>query len=200
MKYLFLFTIGPVQTFIAQARKTRDLHSGSRLLSELISHAMETPEFEDRIFPGPDTESKPNRFIAIVNIGSTTRINNFGEEVSAKVKAKFMEIASKVFKRKIKGEKPERFNDQIENALETYWAAISINVEEGYPEIYKRAESLLASVKNYRSFNQSSEPGGRKCSLCGERNVLFHNGIRSRVSGDIQKFLPDAIDISAEIV
>ena len=28
-QYLFLFTIGPVQSFIAQARKTRDLYAGS---------------------------------------------------------------------------------------------------------------------------------------------------------------------------
>ena len=33
--YLFLYTIGPVQSFIAQARKTQDLWCGSTLLSEL---------------------------------------------------------------------------------------------------------------------------------------------------------------------
>ncbi|NPA53826.1 MAG: hypothetical protein GXO21_04085 [Aquificae bacterium] len=38
-EYLFIFTITPVQSFIAQARKTRDLHAGSRILSELIKKA-----------------------------------------------------------------------------------------------------------------------------------------------------------------
>lgn len=33
--YLFLFTIGPVQSFIAQARKTRDLYAGSKILGGL---------------------------------------------------------------------------------------------------------------------------------------------------------------------
>ncbi|NTW88345.1 MAG: hypothetical protein HGB26_04300 [Desulfobulbaceae bacterium] len=33
-QYLFLFTIGPVQSFIAQARKTRDLYAGSAILLE----------------------------------------------------------------------------------------------------------------------------------------------------------------------
>ena len=33
--HLFLFTIGPVQRFIALARKTQDLYAGSYLLSHL---------------------------------------------------------------------------------------------------------------------------------------------------------------------
>ncbi len=31
--HLFLFTLGPVQSFIAQARKTQDLYAGSETLS-----------------------------------------------------------------------------------------------------------------------------------------------------------------------
>ncbi|NTV19455.1 MAG: hypothetical protein HGA83_08510 [Bacteroidales bacterium] len=33
-QYLFLFTIGPVQSFIEQARKTRDLYVRSAILLE----------------------------------------------------------------------------------------------------------------------------------------------------------------------
>lgn len=40
MEHLFLFTISPVQSFIAQARKTQDLYAGSLLLSELIDFAI----------------------------------------------------------------------------------------------------------------------------------------------------------------
>src|SRR5229473_376693 len=39
MKYLFLVSIGPVQAFIASARRTRDLKFGSELLSELSKAA-----------------------------------------------------------------------------------------------------------------------------------------------------------------
>ncbi|CAI9084832.1 type III-B CRISPR-associated protein Cas10/Cmr2 [Candidatus Methylacidiphilum fumarolicum] len=45
-----LFQIGPVQEFIAQARKTKDLWSGSYLLSYLIAHAIKA--LTDRL--GPD--------------------------------------------------------------------------------------------------------------------------------------------------
>ncbi|MFQ3646977.1 MAG: type III-B CRISPR-associated protein Cas10/Cmr2, partial [Anaerolinea sp.] len=37
MTHLYLFQIGPVQAFIAQARRTQDLLVGSRILSDLAS-------------------------------------------------------------------------------------------------------------------------------------------------------------------
>ncbi len=39
MTFLFIATIGPVQPFIASARRTRDLYVGSTLLSELSKAA-----------------------------------------------------------------------------------------------------------------------------------------------------------------
>ncbi|HBM15083.1 MAG TPA: hypothetical protein DD381_01835 [Lentisphaeria bacterium] len=48
---MLLFQLGPVQDFIAQARSTRDLWSGSYLLSWLIAHAMKA--VTDEI--GPDS-------------------------------------------------------------------------------------------------------------------------------------------------
>jgi CRISPR-associated protein Cmr2 len=47
---LLLFQFGPVQDFIAQARSTRDLWSGSYLISWLMAHAMKA--VSDRV--GPD--------------------------------------------------------------------------------------------------------------------------------------------------
>lgn len=50
-----MFQIGPVQEFIAQARSTRDLWSGSYLLSWLMAHAIKA--LTDRI--GPDAVLYP---------------------------------------------------------------------------------------------------------------------------------------------
>jgi CRISPR-associated protein Cmr2 len=52
---LLLFQLGPVQNFIAQARSTRDLWSGSYLLSWLAAHALKA--VTDRI--GPDSVIYP---------------------------------------------------------------------------------------------------------------------------------------------
>src|SRR5437588_11915519 len=40
-RFMLLFSLGPVQTFIAQARKTRDLWLGSYLLAKLMEAATE---------------------------------------------------------------------------------------------------------------------------------------------------------------
>ena len=40
-KYLFLYTVGPVQSYIEQSRKTHDLYAGSRILSELTECVIE---------------------------------------------------------------------------------------------------------------------------------------------------------------
>ena len=57
MKYLFQVSIGPVQDFIASARRTRDLKFGSELLSELSKAAAkqisEKCGIESLIFPAP---------------------------------------------------------------------------------------------------------------------------------------------------
>lgn len=53
---LLLFQLGPVQDFIAQARSTRDLWSGSYLLSWLMAHAMKA--VSDAV--GPDSIIFPN--------------------------------------------------------------------------------------------------------------------------------------------
>src|SRR6266705_2867854 len=57
MKYLFLVSIGPVQDFIASARRTRDLAFGSWFLSELSRAAaraiVDQNGLESLIFPAP---------------------------------------------------------------------------------------------------------------------------------------------------
>ncbi len=53
---LLLFQLGPVQDFISQSRSTRDLWSGSYLLSWLIAHAMKA--ITDQV--GPDSIIFPN--------------------------------------------------------------------------------------------------------------------------------------------
>ena len=39
MEHLLAIALGPVQEFIATARRTRDLYAGSRLLSEAAARA-----------------------------------------------------------------------------------------------------------------------------------------------------------------
>src|SRR5690349_13716188 len=69
-KYLFLFTIGPVQDFIAAARRTRDLWAGSQLLSELsrtAAKALRDDYDAQLIFPAPSKQGKELKDHDVVN-------------------------------------------------------------------------------------------------------------------------------------
>ena len=84
-KHLFIFTIGPVQSFISKARKTQDLYVGSRMLSDLIGQAMEKlKSLEPKVkivFPNKEVASKPNRFVAELSRDSTVDWQSHFEEL-----------------------------------------------------------------------------------------------------------------------
>ncbi|NUV00003.1 hypothetical protein XO12_07835 [Marinitoga sp. 1154] len=175
--YLFLFTIGPVQSFIAEARKTKDLYEGSKLLSNLIDIAINEVKNQDKnaevIFPSKKIESKPNRFIAIIE---TNNSKDFGNKIENKVKESFMNIANRIFSENFPDKpKPINFDKQIKDFLEIYW--VMQPFENNYESIYKEIEKTLGAIKNVRVFNQLEETG-RKCSLCGKRNALFYKKMK----------------------
>lgn len=183
-KYLFLFTITPVQSFVAEARKAQDFFEGSHLLSELtdfaVKKAKETSVSFDIIFPKQDIESKPNRFMAVIE---TSDINKFGNELKAGVEKFFCDWVDKSWE---SFEKPENYEFQKKNYLSITWVAVKYDPEkDDYFEKYKEIESLLGGAKNIRDFKQLSEAEtGRKCSVCGVRNALIFAGKKPR---DAQK-------------
>lgn len=193
-EYLFLFTIGPVQSFIAQARKTQDLYAGSQILSDLIRWGMhafenlsqiggEKPTF---IFPKEYTDSNhenqgfsrsnPNRFLAITEVQD---VEELGKTVEAAVRERFRTTATTTFEQTFSGlTKPQGFCEQIEQFLEVYWVAVPYT-KENYKENYRQIEKYLGAVKHVRAFKQLEEKG-RKCSLCGVRNGLFYSELRKK--------------------
>ena len=88
----FHFSLGPVQAFVAQARRTRDFWAGSFLLSYLSAVAMRSvqnqvgndaivfPEMDEKLMTaldtgqgGPNQGTVPNRFMARVGVGFDPR-------------------------------------------------------------------------------------------------------------------------------
>jgi CRISPR-associated protein Cmr2 len=172
-RHLFLFTIGPVQSFIEQARKTQDLYAGSFLLSHLINSTMEKLKQSNNcefIFPHETLESKPNRFIAIIE---SNDIANIGNELKEHITEEFQLINNNILNN-LKLNAPNGFKSQIETHFQVNWTAIPLDMDN-YADTYKNIESHLGAIKNVRNFVQLEEIG-RKCSLCGEKNVLFYHG------------------------
>ncbi|WP_373553991.1 type III-B CRISPR-associated protein Cas10/Cmr2 [Haliscomenobacter sp.] len=183
MKFLLLFTLGPVQSFIAQARKTHDLYAGSRLLSELIKTAIDTAGGEKQLIFPKIGAAMPNRFLIEVP-EKETNLEAYGQKVERAVRAKWNQIAQVAltgFK------KPVGFDEQIEQHLEIFWAIEPLGNK--FEDTVKHLDKQVTAMKNIRSFSQYNWQNnavgerGRKCSLDGQRNVQFY---RSKVGQKLQ--------------
>lgn len=173
MKYLFIFTITPVQSFIAEARKVSDLAAGSQLLSQLIGDAIRylidrnISTEDDIIFPSTTIESKPNRFLAYIH---TDDAQQLGTDLEAYIRE---EVFLGQAKEKLTPFFPEHLTTalkQLEDTLKIYWVAIPATAD--YTADNARIERLLGGIKSYRYFKQFEEVG-RKCAINGEYNVTI---------------------------
>ena len=203
MTHLFLFTIGPVQSFIAQARKTRDLKAGSQLLSELVSHAWEAARKANcvqaikPIIPALESEATdkaeglPNRFLAEVAFKDETQAHTLGEETAQAVREKLRSIAMKLLDQKVKQQQGDfrvRFEQQIADHLEVHWVINKLGSD--YKASYLETESLLGAVKATRTFGQLPEDEAhRKCSVTGERDALVFADIPTHKNGKRKRFI-----------
>ena len=175
--YEFHFTIGPVQGFVAQARRTRDFWAGSFLLSYLSGVAMAATRNlagEDAIrFPKPDPNflhaiiegesrsgeplpsqgSVPNRFKAIVPEGFD------GSKVVSAVKAAWQGLANVIWQKDL-----SKFNDTMtqfiwDEQIRHFWEISWVVTKEGQSSL-----PVLDMRKNWRTYLPTPQEG-RKCSL-----------------------------------
>ena len=185
--YLLLFSISPVQSFISQARKTKDLYAGSKLLSHLCKSAIE--EFENNggkiLFPQKyDSISVSNTFLGEIKI-KQDKLDTKGKEIEEQINEKLNDLGNSISEH-IKSELEQlantalqaKFSDiakkQLESLFEVFW--IFYPEGEDYKKAYIEITRHHNAIKNIRKFSQLEEDGKRKCSICGERNALFYRG------------------------
>ena len=175
MKHLLLYTISPVQTFIAQARKARDLYGGSKLLSDLIEAVITQlisslgAENIKIIFPYKSIVQKPNRLLAEVTMDNTQKVT-VTKILNEVVRNKLISIAKDVI-----NQQNTQWNSDIENQLsdlvQAYWVMRPFG-DSNYSDLYKLLETEIEGIKLNRKFNQYSDLG-RKCAVSGEQNAIF---------------------------
>lgn len=192
-----IIIVGPVQSLIAQARRTQDLWVGSQLLQQLIRAGIETAQKEGADIIAPDVNvlaqggSVPNRFIFRCADSATARtiidsthkaIIEAWETYAERTRLYFtmplrdgglgMEINEDIWQRQID---PQYW-------LEFYAATHSAENDAHLgKEVFKLLMQNIAAQKLVRAMPQhpNGEPG-YKCSVTGE-----HEALHDQESGEI---------------
>lgn len=170
------FTFSPVQSFIAEARRTSDLFAGSRILAELASAAAQSIRAVggQLVFPASLDGSRhdmPNVIVAVVPWEQAERI---AEEAESALRRRW-EVLAEEAKRTLSRLVPvdqhweETWHRQVDHLWEVYWAAARL--DGSYREAFRRSAAAVASAKRLRRFDQVEEPG-IKDSLSGSRSAL----------------------------
>ena len=189
-RFMLMFTVGPVQSFIEAARKTEDLWMGSYILSYLVATAMKKVQGTgvEIIYPAVGTESPfefwrenfatpsfPNLFLAIGSGISQDDLVARAKEAENSAKSEFESMAKSVLDEVFDNWREtyveKLYNRQISDFFDIYWVITEEETEEEYGKWYARTAGSLAAIKNCRTFKQTSELG-RKCSLDGIREIL----------------------------
>lgn len=176
MSYYLHFTFGPVQSFVAQARRTRDLYAGSLLLSHLALVAMQglpdpdnqvvLPNFKElrEIATKSEHASAPNRFKA--EFVSKEAAIEAAHQAQAALQEAWLRIAGAVWEKFLKdpaakGQDTEAiWKRQVENFWQIAWI-----VTEG------DESDALDRRKNWQTYWPPEEPGDH-CVLMGQWQEL----------------------------
>lgn len=169
------FTFGPVQSFVAQARRTRDLYAGSFLLSHLAFKAMgAVPNADERVvLPAYKTfrtladkphAIAPNRFVASFEDERTAA--EAGRAAANALQEEWKRIAETVWSQFLAGaaaQGPDTraiWDRQIGNFWEVVWAVGQA-----------QDTGILDRRKNWRTPPAATEPGDH-CTLMGQWQEL----------------------------
>ena len=167
-QYVLTLSIGPVQGFIASARRSRDLWSGSWLLSEMAKAAAKSL-FEagaQMVFPFVDETTKDrlepcdrmdnnfsvgNKIQVQVEAADDAAVRDLVEQAKAAAQSRFETIARQALQDLNAALRVEIWQMQLDDYLEVQaaWARIT---EKGYSDASQRAASALTARKATRDF------------------------------------------------
>jgi CRISPR-associated protein Cmr2 len=193
--HLLLMSLGPVQDFIAQARRTRDLWFGSHVLSVLCQKAAAAARERraELIIPSvldghATARGVPNKLLLLVREEDPREV---AQAARAAARAHLREWGLKVWQDRSQLVDPAALDaarEQLETFLEFHAAWSPFTTEAEYPDALRRVEAALAERKRLRAFAPwTRQRGGvHKSSLDGARESVLKEG--ERRGGDWQRF------------
>jgi CRISPR-associated protein Cmr2 len=197
--YMLIFSIGPVQSLIAQARKTRDLWLGSYLLAKLMEASMTQVQQHNGQFVFPFVQTVdgyipdlPNKYIAIFN--TSVEAQSAAHQSIIDIEARWQTITQQVQKEVFRNtsllttEVTTMWNEQTEfhTFFEVYWIAepkpteAELKAEQAkrgnaeltsYQLWLEKAQQSFDARKRLRNFKARDE-SGEKSTVSGEREAL----------------------------
>jgi CRISPR-associated protein Cmr2 len=188
-RHLLALSIGPVQEFIAAARRTRDLWFGSYLLSEISKAAARKvlQEGGSLVLPAPGSEDdlRPDSPLNVANIVLAELTSTCGVEPGAlalqarlAAQTRWDGLADRVQKEMGAIIRLDIWREQVADVIEFYAAWMPVDDLTGYAPTRGKVMRLLAGRKNCRNFRQAfGREGVPKSSLDGLReSVLKESG------------------------
>jgi CRISPR-associated protein Cmr2 len=180
MNHLLVISLGPVQEFIAAARRTQDLQAGSRLLVELARAAAVAVRNAGGtlIFPSEPERDGPNKILAEIPASLDPALVAQGARLAAQ---QHLEREwSDAFRGVKRFVDADRADKQVQSFLEFYAAWHPVG-SEGYAVARRSADRLLAGRKALRDFEPVvGQPGVHKSPLDPTRESVL-NGLDGRV-------------------
>ena len=182
MQQLFICAIGPIQDFIATARRSRDLWYGSWMLSELSKAAAKAladrAGLDNLVFPAPASSSalEPGSPLNVANkIVAVTRDapTDLGRVVRVAIEARLDRLREDAFSRVHGVFDQELAERQLADMVEYYWASAEMVDTADYAGARETAEALLAARKTTRDFKQFDGAAVPKSSLDGSRESVI---------------------------
>jgi CRISPR-associated protein Cmr2 len=154
-KYLMTIALGPVQEFIAAARRTADLTAGSELLVGLAGHLadyLQRQHDAELIFPASTQTDAPNKLLFTVQ-GEPHKIAADAKEQAHKYLRDQWDSCLQQLSNPVKACIDTRLaEEQLQHFLEFYAAWVPLNGD--YAAARRRLEQLLAGRKALRDFEQ----------------------------------------------
>lgn len=173
------FHIGPVQSWIAQARRTQDLFAGSRILSLLANAGLEAAKADnaDIVLPFWDPTYQhgiPNQFVLLVK-GDRDQAQSTATTVKQAILTQWDDLCEDVMgKMQSKAFGGLSFDqdywlEQTKNFIEVYYVITART--DSYQDDNRQLLNLMSTRKQLRSIYSRPEQGF-KCSVTGEHEAM----------------------------
>jgi CRISPR-associated protein Cmr2 len=189
MKSLISVSIGPVQEFIAAARRTRDLWFGSHLLSELSKAAARraTEKGATLIFPSPQNPGDlgrrssfqvVNKLLLTYSEAPADLVKVMREAVKTELTGQAkIGIEYAMQEGKIAKIDTTLIAEQLKTSVEFFAAWVPLDGHESYEATRTRVESLVGARKMLRDFPYYQGTNAKKSTIDGVReNVITDPG------------------------